>query len=111
MTTNTKAVLLALSPFLSLFIGGFFFIFPLILWFVWKDTDPVIDELGKRVVNAQVSWFLWIFIAGLLWAALIGIILLPIATIMWFIYTIIRAINCKKGDYSYKFPLVIRFLS
>lgn len=111
MTTNTKAMLLALSPFLSLFFGGFFFIFPLVLWLIWKDTDPDIDALGKRVVNAQISWFLWVFISTLLCALVIGFILLPVVFIVWFIYTLIRGLDCNKGDYSYRFPLSLRFIS
>lgn len=111
MTTNTKAMLLALSPFLSLFIGGFFFIPPLILWAVWKDEDPEIDALGKRVINAQISWFLWVVVATILLFFIIGVILLPLVMILWFIYTLVRALACNNGDLSYKFPLTIKFLS
>lgn len=111
MNTNTKAMLIALSPLLGFLIGGFFFVPPIILWAIWKDQDPAVDALGKRVVNAQISWFLWFLAAGILCFVLIGIILLPILSLVWLILTIVKAIACNNGDMSYKFPLTINFIS
>ncbi len=111
MNTNTKAMLLALSPLLSFLIGGLFFVPPIILWAIWKDQDPAVDALGKRVLNAQISWFLWMTVAFLLCFVVIGFVLLPILGLVWLILTIVKGIACNNGDFSYKFPLTINFLS
>ncbi len=32
---------------------------PLVLWLVKKDTIPLVNEEGKRVINFNLSWTLW----------------------------------------------------
>ena len=29
---------------------------PLICWLIWKQDYPLVDQIGKNVINAQISW-------------------------------------------------------
>lgn len=55
---KTQATLTAVSPLVSVFFGfstGVNIIPPLICWLVWKDANPLVDKVGKNVLNAQIS--------------------------------------------------------
>ncbi len=54
---------------------------PLIIWLIKKQDSPILDSVGKRVLNFQISYSLYGFVAitlfGLLWWVVIGFIFLP----------------------------------
>lgn len=54
---KTQAILTAVSPLVSVFFGGSAgvnIIPPLICWLVWKDANPLVDKVGKNILNAQI---------------------------------------------------------
>jgi len=63
---NTNAFLIHISAF-----AGFLFPFgsiitPLIVWQTFKDRSKFLDEQGKEAVNFNISYSLYMFIAGII---------------------------------------------
>ena len=53
---KTQAILTAVSPLVAVFFGGSAgvnIIPPLICWLVWKDANPLVDKVGKNILNAS----------------------------------------------------------
>jgi len=109
------ALAIHLSALLAL-LGGTNVVGPLIIWLIKRPESPYLDEVGKRVLNFQLSWLIY-FVAGSLAAfvlsfVLIGFLLIPligIAAIAWLVITIIGAIKESNGE-PYKFPFTIALL-
>ena len=88
---------------------------PLIIWLIKKQDSPYLDSVGKRVLNFQISYSLYGFVAatliGLLWWLVIGLFLVPLYAIIavaWLIFTIIGAVKESNGE-AYEYPYVIKF--
>jgi uncharacterized protein len=88
---------------------------PLIIWLLKKQESAYLDAVGKRVVNFQISYSLYGFVAatliGLLWWLVIGLFLVPlyvIVAVAWLLFTIIGAVKESNGE-AYEFPFVIKF--
>lgn len=78
---KTQAILTAVSPLVSVFFGGSAgvnIIPPLICWLVWKDANPLVDKVGKNILNAQISWAIYTVAACLSCLILIGFVLAPV---------------------------------
>src|SRR6478752_5271164 len=69
---------------------------PLVLWLIKKDTLPEVDELGKRVLNFNLSWTIWII-------ASCGLGIIP-----WLIIDIIAIIKAANNE-RFEHPLTIAF--
>lgn len=77
---KTQAILTAVSPLVSVFFGGSAgvnIIPPLICWLVWKDANPLVDKVGKNILNAQISWAIYTVAACLSCLILIGFVARP----------------------------------
>jgi uncharacterized Tic20 family protein len=98
--------LLALTTFLVPF-GNI--LGPLVLWLIKRGSSPYLDELGKEVVNFNISWFIYSVIAGLTLFILVGFLLLPIVLLMWLILVVVAAIKASEGK-IYRYPLTIRLI-
>lgn len=109
---HTWALVLHLSALLHL-LGATFpganIVGPLVIWLIKKPQSPYLDEVGKRVLNFQISWAIYFAVLWLLVFALIGFLLLPIAAIAWLIFVIVGAIKESNRE-PYQFPLTIQFL-
>lgn len=70
---------------------------PLVLWLVKKDTDPVADAEGKKVINFNISWTLWILVSC-------GLGVIP-----WIIIDLIAIIKAANKQ-PFKHPWTIQFL-
>lgn len=89
---------------------------PLVIWLIKRPESAYLDEVGKRVLNFQLSWLIY-FVAGSLAAfvlsfVLIGFLLIPllgIGAVAWLVITIIGAIKESNGE-PYKFPFTITLL-
>ena len=86
---------------------------PLIIWLVKKPESPAIDVVGRNVLNFQISWTIWMFVAvivAFVGSCLIIPIVLPIGlSIAWIVFVIIGAMKASKGE-AYTFPLTIKML-
>lgn len=83
----------------------------LFLWTkVWKDANPLVDKVGKNILNAQISWAIYTVAACLSCLILIGFVLAPVVVIAWIVFSIIAAVKAANGNYDYVAPFTIKFL-
>lgn len=109
------AIAIHLSALLSL-LGFTNLLGPLVIWLLKRSESAYLDGVGKRVLNFQISWFIYFVVAiavtFVLTFVLIGFLLIPvlaIAGIVWVVFTIIGAVKESNGE-TYAFPLSIQFL-
>jgi uncharacterized Tic20 family protein len=95
---------------LVLFIGIPSLIGPLVVWLLRKDQDEFIDANGKEALNFNISFLLYAIAAGLLILIGIGLILLPVVAIAWFVLVIVAGVKAGSGEY-YTYPFTIRFIN
>ncbi|OYW72257.1 MAG: hypothetical protein B7Z37_25405 [Verrucomicrobia bacterium 12-59-8] len=88
---------------------GFPILGPLIVWLVKKDQSSYLDRQGRELLNFQLSYLLYGFVAFLLCFIFIGIPLLIGVGIATFVLTIIGIVRASEGN-VYRFPLTIRLL-
>jgi uncharacterized Tic20 family protein len=88
---------------------GLAIIGPLIIWLMKKDQSPYLDQQGRELLNFQISFLIYAFVAVLLCSILIGIPLLFAIGIGTIILTIIGIVRASEGA-IYRFPLTIRML-
>lgn len=82
---------------------------PLIIWLLKKDTSPFVARSGAEAINFQISFHLWAAISALLVFVLIGLLLLPLVSLLWLIFTIVGAVKASNGQ-EYRYPLTIRLI-
>lgn len=84
----------------------------LICYFVWREFSKdsyFIEENGRHLLNFHISFFMYTIIAGILMVVVIGVVLLPIVSISYFILIIIGMI--KYGYYKdYEYPFTLKFI-
>lgn len=94
--------------------AGFVFPFghiiaPLILWLVKRADSPLLDRTGKEVLNFQISYTIYVAVAGVLCFVLIGLLILPVLFILWVVFMVIAAVKTSNGE-EYRYPATIRLL-
>lgn len=86
---------------------------PLIIWLVKKPESAAIDAAGRNVLNFQISWTIWMFVAviiGFVGSCLVVPIILPVGLgIAWVVFVILGAVKASNGE-TYEFPLTIKML-
>lgn len=97
-----------LSAFVQ-FVGVPSFIGPLVVW-LFKRDDVFAGDQAKEALNFNISMAIY-FVASLVAILLIvGIVLVPIVIITWFVLTIVATIKATNGEY-YRYPATIRFIN
>ncbi|MBE2179189.1 MAG: DUF4870 domain-containing protein, partial [Chthoniobacterales bacterium] len=69
----------------------------------------LLDRTGKEVLNFQISYTIYVFIAGALCFVLIGLVILPILFVAWVVFMVIAAVKTGNGE-EYRYPGIIRIL-
>ena len=82
---------------------------PLVVWLLKKD-DPWVEYHAKEALNFNISIMIYGLLAGISILLLVGLILLPLVAIGWFVLTIRAAIATSNGDY-YRYPMTMRFVN
>ena len=98
-----------LSAFIQ-FIGVPSLIGPLLVWLMKRDEDPYVADQAKEALNFNLSFLIYSVVAGLLIFVLIGVVLLPIVLIAWFVLVIVAAMAASRGE-SYRYPLTMRLVN
>jgi len=106
---NQKAMYIQLSAFAGYFIPLGSVIVPVILWLIWRDKDPYIDEMGREATNFQLSMVLYYIISFVLCFIIIGFFLITAAFIFHLAFIIIGSIQASRGNH-YRYPMIIRFI-
>lgn len=104
------AVAIHLSALIGLVMPFFNILAPLVLWLFKRPESAWLDEIGKSVLNFQISFTIYALIAGLSIFVLVGFLLLPIVGIVYLAFLIVGAIRASEGV-TYRFPLTFKFLS
>lgn len=107
-------VILHLSALLGIFTPAVLnVVAPLVVWLIKKPEIPALEEEGKKVLNFQISFSIYMIAAGLIFAVtscLFFTIILPIAVwIAWLVITIIGGIKASNGE-PYVFPMTLKLL-
>ena len=82
---------------------------PLILWLVKRAESPYLDQVGKEVLNFQISYTIYVAVAGILCWFCIGFLVLPVILVVWIVFMVIAAVKTSNGE-EYKYPFTIRLL-
>ena len=106
---NQLAMYIQLSAFAGYFIPFGSVIVPVILWMIWRDKDPYIDEMGREATNFQMSMILYYIISFVLCFIIIGFFLITAALIFHLAFIIIGSIQTSRGNH-YRYPMIIRFI-
>jgi len=106
---NSLAVVMHLLGF-----AGFVFplgnlLAPLVLWLVKRAESPELDRVGKEVLNFQISYSIYIMVAGGLCFFCVGFVVLPVVLVAWIVFMIIAAVKTSNGE-SYSYPLSLRLI-
>lgn len=101
-------VLTHLSAFVMLF-GIPAVVGPVIVWAIKKQEDPYVDFHGKEAVNFNISFLIYTVVAAVLILLLVGVILLPLVLLTWFVLVIVGAVKAGAGEY-YRYPFTIRWV-
>ncbi len=106
--SNGWAALSHLSAF-GLFLGVPSLVGPFLVW-LFKRDDPYVDEQAKEALNFNISFLLYGIASALLIILLVGILLLPVVFVTWFVLVIVAAVKASAGEH-YRYPLTIRFVN
>lgn len=106
---NQLAMYIQLSAFAGYVIPFGTVIVPVILWMIWQDKDPYIDEMGREATNFQLSMILYYVISFVLCFIIIGFFLFTAALIFHLAFIIIGSIQTSRGNH-YRYPMIIRFI-
>ncbi len=106
---NQLAMYIQLSAFAGYFIPLGTVIVPVILWMIWRDRDPYIDEMGREATNFQLSMVLYYIISFVLCFIIIGFFLITAAFIFHLAFIIVGSIQASRGNH-YRYPMIIRFI-
>ena len=109
LSSNQWAVITHLSALAGLVLPVGNILAPLVLWLVKKAEVPSLDQVGKDVLNFQISWSIYLLLSGLSMFFCIGVVLLPVAAIAWLVFLILGTIKASNGE-RYNFPLTIQVL-
>jgi len=83
---------------------------PLVVWLVKRGEDPYAEWHARDALNFNISIMLYTIASAVLILALIGLFLLPVVLISWFVLTIVGAVKASNGEY-YHYPMTLRFIN
>lgn len=82
---------------------------PLIFWLIKKGQSAEVDLHGKEALNFGISYTIYFFICFLLCFIAIGFFLLPIVTILYFVFLITAAVKVSN-DEDFRYPYIFRLV-
>lgn len=95
---------------MSGFIIPFFSIIgPLIVWLIKRDEMEYVNYHGKEALNFQITIALAMFVSAILTVILIGIVMIFVVGIFWFVMSIIGGVKASSGEY-YEYPFTLRLI-
>ena len=97
-----------LSAFV-MFLGIPTLVGPFITW-LWKRDIEYVDEQGKEALNFNLSFLIYGIASALLILVLVGLVLLPIVFVTWFVLVIVASVKASAGE-DYRYPLTLRFIT
>ena len=106
--SRNLAMLSHLSAFVA-FVGIPSLFGPLVVWLLNRD-DPYVEAQAKDALNFNISFFLYGLAAAISIIILVGIVVLPIVVVTWFVLVIVASVKAANGE-NYRYPFTIQFVS
>jgi hypothetical protein len=103
---RTMAMLAHLLAIFTWFIG------PLVIWLIKKDTSAFVDDQGKEALNFQITIGIAYLAAGALTCVTLGIGS-PLTMAVYavnLVFTILATVEANKGV-RYRYPFALRLIS
>ncbi len=104
-TDRHFGIAIHLSPLVAFLIGPAILL-PLVLWLIRKDESPFVDDHGREMLNAILSFVLYHIVAII---TIIGIIALPVLYIVGVVNLVRGDVSAGRGE-LFRYPMTIRFL-
>lgn len=110
VTTESRnwATLSHLSAFV-MFLGIPALVGPLVAWLLKRD-DPYVGDQAKEALNFNISFMIYGIAAAVSIILIVGLLLLPIVAVTWFVLVIRAAVKASAGEY-YRYPFTLRFVA
>lgn len=105
---RSLAALSHISAFV-MFLGIPAVVGPLVAWLLKRD-DEFVGHQAREALNFNISFMIYGIAAAISIILLVGLILLPVVFVTWFVLVIVAAIKASSGEY-YEYPLTIRFVN
>jgi uncharacterized Tic20 family protein len=100
----SMAMLCHLLSIITWFIG------PLIIWLIKKDTSKFVDDQGKEALNFQLTMLIgWIIAGSTVWIFCIGVLIGLALWLCTIIFGIQAAMAANKGI-AYRYPFALRLI-
>jgi uncharacterized Tic20 family protein len=81
--------------------------FPIGAWLIGRSRSAFVDDHGRVVMDAMISYTLWFLLLGL---SVIGVVLIPVVAIVGLVAMIRGAADAGSGRYT-RYPLSLSILS
>jgi len=110
-TDRSWAIAMHASALIGLLLPFGNLLAPFIIWLIKKPESPYLDEVGKEVVNYQISFIIYSLLCAVIavitcgFGAILGIPLV----LAWIIIIIIATIKTSNGE-PYRYPATIRLI-
>ncbi|WP_166844679.1 DUF4870 domain-containing protein [Isoptericola sp. BMS4] len=85
------------------------FLAPLIIWLVYKDRSPRLDDQGKQALNFQLTVLIAYVVGGILTVILIGGLIAFAAWVCAIVFGIMGAVASSRDEW-YRYPIAIPFI-
>ncbi len=83
---------------------------PLIVWLMKRGDDDYAEWHAREALNFNISIMIYTIVSAVLILLLVGILLLPVVLLSWFILVIVGAVKASSGEY-YRYPMTLRFIN
>jgi len=97
-----------LSAFVQ-FLGIPSFVGPLVVWLMKKD-EPFASDQAKEALNFNISMAIYFVVSLVAIILLVGLVLVPVVAISWFILVIVATLKASNGE-AYRHPMTLRFVN
>ncbi|MCJ7780227.1 MAG: DUF4870 domain-containing protein, partial [Acidimicrobiia bacterium] len=75
-----------------------------------KRDIPYVDQQGKEALNFNISFLIYGIASAFLIIFLVGLLVLPIVLVTWFVLVIVAAVKAAAGE-DYRYPLTLRLIN
>lgn len=91
------------------FIGGLYFIGPLVVYLIKKDSSPFVKQHATEALNFSLTTLIAFIVGLVLSLVVIGIFLIIAVGVIYLVLSIMAAIEASNGR-TYRYPMCIRFI-
>ena len=82
---------------------------PLAMWLFNKD-NPHVEFHAREALNFNISMAIYAIASAVLILFAVGLLLLPLVFVTWFVLTIVAAVKASNGEY-YRYPITMRLVN